>query len=477
MTRIQELGVCDRLTDYRARYAVLCAFVIAVFALGGSSRDDVFSLIILRPLALLTIAYAVICLPPKNTQKVPFVLLWLAALAALTVLQLVPLPPDLWQALPGREAITANDEALGLGSIFRPLSLTPDQTLNTLFSLSIPIAACLLYQVQNEAARAKIWDLVLGALALSALIGLLQSIGGSDGPLYMYRITNSGSAVGLFANRNHQALMLAIAIILIGSRFSRLRQSSPRSGAIAALLVMLLIFLIPSLFLTGSRAGIGLGAVGAVFAALLIGNSDIVPDVIKVGRRIALDRSWVRKVIAFIFVSLFATLLLVRTEAIDRMFIENPAEELRGALIPTLAEMAKQFFPFGSGFGSFDQVYKLYEPIDLLGYRYLNHAHNDLVQFVIEGGVVAILLMVVLTWQTVRLIFVQLRSPSYDRQFDRVLALSGVILLIVLASVVDYPLRVPSIMMVAALVHCSLSNTKVRSDREFEQTDRQLRAS
>src|SRR3546814_18783044 len=44
---------------------------------------------------------------------------------------------------------------------------------------------------------------------MSGGLGLAQVIGPRDGPLYLYEITNNGSAVGLFANRNHQAALLA----------------------------------------------------------------------------------------------------------------------------------------------------------------------------------------------------------------------------------------------------------------------------
>jgi hypothetical protein len=41
--------------------------------------------------------------------------------------------------------------------------------------------------------------------ALSGIIGVLQLAGSATGTLHFYEITKNGSAVGLFANRNHAA--------------------------------------------------------------------------------------------------------------------------------------------------------------------------------------------------------------------------------------------------------------------------------
>src|SRR5690606_39579797 len=51
---------------------------------------------------------------------------------------------------------------------------------------------------------------------VSALWAASQLTGSARGPLYIYNITNNGSAVGLFANRNLPAVFLAAAIAMLG---------------------------------------------------------------------------------------------------------------------------------------------------------------------------------------------------------------------------------------------------------------------
>jgi hypothetical protein len=54
-----------------------------------------------------------------------------AALVLIPVLQLAPLPPALWQALPGRLQEMRSLDLIGEENSWRPLSLVPDATLAT----------------------------------------------------------------------------------------------------------------------------------------------------------------------------------------------------------------------------------------------------------------------------------------------------------------------------------------------------------
>ena len=105
--------------------------------------------------------------------------------------------------------------------------------------------------------------------------------------------------------------------------------------------------------------------------------------------------------------------------------------------------MAVAFQPFGAGFGSFESVYLGFEPFDLLRSTYLNAAHNDLAQIIIEGGMGAIALLVVFFWWWVRTTFViwSTRSSSQIALLGRAATLATGFLL--LASLFDYPLRTP----------------------------------
>ena len=66
-----------------------------------------------------------------------------------------------------------------------------------------------------------------------------------------------------------------------------------------------------------------------------------------------------------------------------RDFRQNSAalsEKVRA--LPTIERLIAAYAPWGSGLGTFEQVFKLHEPDALLSPSYLNHAHNDWLELV-----------------------------------------------------------------------------------------------
>ena len=108
-----------------------------------------------------------------------------------------------------------------------------------------------------------------------------------------------------------------------------------------------------------------------------------------------------------------------------------------------MLQAARTFFPFGAGFGTFDPVYRRFEPDSLLSTIYLNQAHNEPVQLAIEGGVVAlVLLLLFLIWWAQAAVPALLRTDSGSRRALG-LAMAAATLILMLSSLVDYPLRTP----------------------------------
>ena len=115
--------------------------------------------------------------------------------------------------------------------------------------------------------------------------------------------------------------------------------------------------------------------------------------------------------------------------------------------------------PFGSGAGTFVRVYPTFEPArDTIANVYANHAHNDLLEVCLEGGIVTVLLLVTfLIWFGLRSANVWRRSPTDVRTIDVLLmrAATIVIPLIIAHSFFDYPLRTGAMMAVFAF-SCAL---------------------
>jgi|SRR5690606_29208727 len=150
-----------------------------------------------------------------------------------------------------------------------------------------------------------------------------------------------------------------------------------------------------------------------------------------------------------------------RDTALSRLFEAEVAEELRWNYLPIFGRMITDFLPFGTGFGAFENVFNMYEPAGMLTSRYMNQAHNDPVQFVIEGGLPALaILLGAIVWLALALW--RIARPA---TLQLALFFGGSIALWLAASVVDYPLRTPIAAMLVATLTAQLSflSTGLRS--------------
>lgn len=442
------------LSSDRTRFGVFVFFLLAVFLMGGGSRANIASLPFLRPVCFFLIAYAISVAEAGQIRSLGAPLFLLSALAVLILVQLVPLPPAVWSSLPGRDIYAEALRVAGLGDAWRPLSLSPAATLNSLLALSAPFAALLLYAVQGPGYRRRTLWAVCAMGIFSALWGLLQLTGSPAGPLYFYNVTNDGLPVGLFANRNHQAVFLAGLIPLVA--YLGLTTERARGAAAGASFFSLGVILLLSvtILMTGSRAGLLATAIAFAGAALVMRFRQVSAP--KMGAsRFGLDsRVLIMAALAAVLLLAAAMIWFGRVAAVERLFSAETVEELRGQLLPVLANMAGAFFPVGAGFGAFDAIYDRFEPVSVLSERYLNQAHNDWLQVIIEGGALAGLLLVAfLLWvgRQVRHFIRDWRSGASGGVRRRAAA-AAFLLIFAMASLFDYPLRVPSLMAVFIIV-------------------------
>lgn len=460
----RKLGkITDKLSAPAARFYAFVAFFVIVFFTGGGSRDDIQSLLVLRPLAVLFCAYALTVKAPDQWQGRMFPLYVAGALLALMVLQLIPLPPSVWTALPERQIFADIADIAGIEQPWRPLTLSPSKTLNSLFALAVPIAAMMLYLNLDRDYRKRVVPMMIILCAISALWAIFQVIGPARGPLYLYWITNFGTGVGLFANRNHQAVMLAASIAMLGWYAGSLEPHSKQAALKFSASIATILVFVPLIFITGSRAGLLLMVPALLLALFLVYFGGYYPGAGSRKRRSASSKNNLlsgRRVILVIGIvaisgMAIASILLSRSLAFDRLFSGNDVEELRWQLLPTLFTMIKDYMPWGSGFGSFEHVYKMYEPQELLQPTYLNQAHNDWLQYPIEGGAPALLIAIWAVVWFVRRLWIGVKNwRSSNSAKYGVLTCLAVILFLLAASIGDYPLRVPSIMAVFAVLIC-----------------------
>ena len=416
----------------------MTAAVLVLCALGGgSSRADTASLLYLRPLAGFLLAGLVLLQPTMvgNPMRAPLVLLGL--LAATIAIQLIPLPPGIEMRLPGH-GLLAGAATLGEGTAWRPISLAPLMTLNSLLAL-LPMAGVLVGCAGlDHRGLERLVVVVIAITFASAIMGLVQIGSGMSGPAYIYAVSSEGLPVGLLANRNHQAALLAIALPMLGiwTRFdARSRQWNQARMLIAGALAILFLAMI---LVTGSRAGLVLGAIG-LLAGIALGPK---PKMLR-RRRSAMLGAIGAVAVAVVLIGI--VLSSGRALSIQRLLTAGgTASEQRIDALPTLLHMTRTFLPFGTGFGSFDPVFRMFEPDAALHSHYFNHAHNDVIELVLTGGIPALLVVVAaLAWLARASLRIAAAGWTLDR--DGRLGWVGIVscLMLLAGSVADYPLRTP----------------------------------
>jgi hypothetical protein len=313
-------------------------------------------------------------------------------------------------------------------------------TLSSLIGLCIPAAALILFASLTEAQTYKALPVFLVAAAISGLFGLAQILEGSDSWFYRYAITNERSAVGLFANRNHQASFFAVTWPMLALWAMDAGKDPRRQAFRVWVSYAAAISLFPLLLTAGSRAGIALALLGLAFAVLLIRTGQR-PTGMRINKRSPL---WIKAGLAAALVALAGlAIALSRTEAVVRLLSSAYEDETRLVYLPTFLKMAADFFPIGSGFGSFDPVFRFYEPDHLLRTTYLNHAHNDLIELVITGGLPALVVLISFGIWTVRRLPDLFQQGNLSRRRRFAMWGLAVIVILLASSLVDYPLRTP----------------------------------
>ena len=306
---------------------------------------------------------------------------------------------------------------------------------------------------------------------ITLLLGMMQLSGGRGSPLRFFEETNRHLAVGFFANANHCASFFAALIPLTGAWIiaNLLKcKASPGMRTGASLLALagfiaLVILLLFAQTLTKSRAGIVLAVLSA-FGTLGL----MIPYLRSVFR----SRLARRLVAVAMVVTVFLGSLLVY-RFVPTLEVEQVDQARYRIAINTL-NAAWRYAPFGSGMGTFVPIYQTVEQPEEVTYAYVNRAHDDLLELLLESGVLGIaVLLGFLFWWT-RNIIGAWRQPIPERdQIDHLLQLAATIMipLPLLHSLLDYPLRTAGMMAVLAIASALLI-PPIRKRRSVESVPR-----
>ena len=328
----------------------------------------------------------------------------LACMGLWFLIQLLPLPAGLVRKI-SPETYRAYAETIGL---FRPvewasLSLAKKETLAEFFRFSAAVVFYIL-TVQLLAGGARLRRTVMTVMAFASVLAamsILQYLLYNQRIFWFRELTQGGAPFGPFVNRNHYAgfmeMVFPVALsVFLASRPLLLQGTlrermveffNQRRTNVHILSGLACIIIAVSIFLSLSRGGI----ISLCISLVLFGLMLLRPGTNK------------RRGIILVGVCLLIILSVGWfgwQPILDRFDnIRDPRGNITDARKVIWADsirMARDFPLIGSGFGSYPALYPRYRTLE--GTEIVEHAHNDYLELLAEGGGIAFVLMAWFLW-------------------------------------------------------------------------------
>ena len=420
------------------------ALVVSIFngvlvLCGGTSLPSLLTLAVQSTLSVAVLLVALVRLfiwgfPSKLAY-------WGSALAlfalVLMLAQLVPLPAYLVANLPGHEWPVREAELLYTKLDFMTLSLAPQQTKIAILAM-LPALASYFASLSLKPNLLRYPAFVIVACALlSVVLALLQHFFGDSANYYLYDIGH-GIGTGTFNNQNFFAAQIYVSIPILAAFASDLRERLRIVGWLVIVFGFVYAgIIVVGLALSGSRMGVLLSAPAIVSAVI-------------VARLGATSQGHRNAGVSVLISLLFGFLVLTQASLVGllRIFQTDALADYRLTINALSLKLIPAYFPYGSGFGSFMPIYQLHETPTQMRIEIVNHAHNDWFELLIEGGLpVAALILVFLVLFGLASYSVWRCQPNFRSEvivYHR--SCSVAILLLLLHSLVDYPLRTPALL-------------------------------
>ena len=429
---------------YFAAFVMIAALLLG----GGGGKSGYLSDALLQLLAIPVLLFACwqLSVAKLSLAAKLAIFLWLA-LVGVHLIQLLPLPPP-WRAmLPGHDVVVSSLQAAGMSEPWMPLTLSARATWLSLAALIPPLTVFLITLGLSYRGRRLLALMIVAIGLFSVFIGMLQVAQGHSSPLRFFGSDGPPEATGFFANRNHFSALIYTLILLVlawlSTQLGQALANSPghkiKATALTRLLagMSILVVLIGAQMMARSRAGVGLTMAALLGAFALTFAKQRATEMAKLSRKLAIGIGAL--VLVFVLSSQFALYRIL--DRLDDKLLEGG----RATIAETTMQAIWSFMPTGSGMGSFVPVYAMFEKTrDLHADRYVNRAHNDVLEFCLEAGIIALVLMALFAvFYIARTIVIWRHRPDSGQTFDQALARAATIIigLLIAHSLVDYPLR------------------------------------
>jgi O-antigen ligase len=382
---------------------MLLGFVLLLCLLlgGGTARGLTVDLLLLVAMVCVS-AYAIG--RHWNTPSSRWCKLIFSLMLCSTLVQLLPVPVS-WLAYARPSVFLPFDPSTGRAFEWSSVSLSAPRTILGVITVLCEIA---MFVALRRLGREELGRMMLfysAGVIVNILVVFLNV--SSEGCCSLVGPQNHSLAAGLFANQNHLATLFCASIPLAVYGLSVQGMRTFAVLALAAILIALLSL--------GSRAGILMGF-SVLLLSLLVG-----------WRGMRLGRLGASVLVLLV--------ILFGYGAIVRIGVDVPETTLNRQLFAlTTLRAIRENLLLGTGYGTFDLVYPHYELLKDIYQPYVNHAHNDFLEIMLEGGIAGAALVIAY----IVAVLLQL-AKVHGARLQRLSFLS--ICVVLVHSTVDYPLR------------------------------------
>lgn len=418
----------------RISYTLYLLVAVSIF-LGGAPNKINPQFLIITLIAIVLLGFALYGEAWEKFRSLPGIIQVFGLITLLTpLLQLVPLPPFIWATFPGREIEYGVIAQLENPDSWRAISLDWDATLFGFFTLLTPISALLAALCLNskQIHRAIITILIVSCIAF--IVGAVQFL--TAGRIFdFYHVAHHGSFLGFFANRNHTSLFFAIVLSCsFAIIFSRKLDKK------------MLLFCITCLVFVATVVALGASSRAGYLLLLISIGANLIS-------RFGMGARPLRNgLISIGLLACFAAIANQASSVVQKSFARfeflGDGDRLEKWYYTLVA--AFDYFPFGSGMGTFVPVYAKFEQLDMVMPPYVNHAHNDYLELFLETGIIGIIVLGLFALGLAKLWFDRGAAVSKSSR-ELLFPLKVVLALVLLHSVVDYPLRTQAIAVLFAI--------------------------
>jgi len=445
-----------------ATHLLCCALLFTSLLAGGAGIDSPFASAIVQIAALPLLFWLFIAYRPGEVMRAALgnsdsrsrigiggLLIVIVALIV-PLIQLIPLPPAIWTALPGRQILADAAGFVGADDSWQPISMVPAETTNAVLQFIPGLILLVGTLLLSERNRVILFLVVLLGGVLGLLLSMVQIAMPAGSVADIYGRANSFLPVGFFANRNHTATFM-LACAAIAAALAPLVPSRHRSIGQLALAGLALAFLVGALA-TRSRSGVLLAPLVVIAAGWIFINGDS-----RAARWSGIGSAVNKRILLAIGAVVIAVGLLSTNYILPNLLsrFDNSGGG-RALFWEDVIYAIGVYFPVGSGIGTFAQVFQSAERLEMVSPRYVNQAHNEYLQVAMEAGPLGVaLLCAAIAWVVIASVRAW-RMPLTPTESALARASSMILWIVLLHSIVDYPLRTLAYQAVVALAIANL---------------------